>query len=105
MFLSRVTEFLMESEGKDVIPNKPGAQDSEKLIGRISSGDLREGGTPVLVREGLTKGPCVKHTLPGDTPLCTLSRPVETFTCSTTVSMDIHFPKRAFLKLKVLYHF
>lgn len=94
----------MESEGKDVIPNKPGAQDREKLIGRISLGEPA-GGIPVLVREGLTKGPCVKHTLPRDTPLGTLSRLVETFTCSTIVSMDIHFPKRAFLKLKVSYHF
>lgn len=48
MFLSRFIEFLMDSEGKDVIPNKPGAQDSEKLIGRISSGNLQEGGTPSL---------------------------------------------------------
>jgi hypothetical protein len=57
VFSSRFIEFLMESEGKDVIPNKPGAQDRE-LIGRISPGEP-SGGTLAPVRAGLTKGPSV----------------------------------------------
>lgn len=38
VFFCRVIEYLMKSEGKDVIPNKPGVQDN-MLTGRSYAGE------------------------------------------------------------------
>lgn len=51
----------MESEGKDVIPNKPGVQGEPA------------GGILAPVRAGLTKGPSVQHKLKSGTLSCTFS--------------------------------
>lgn len=61
----------MESEGKDVIPNRPGAQDG-KATGCSPAGEPA-GGILAPVRAGLTKGPSVQHKLTTGTLSCVLS--------------------------------
>lgn len=106
VFFCRVIEFLMESERKGVIPNKPGVQDN-MLTGRSYAGEPE--GTAALVGGGSgwwrtlwsTVKPHNWHTL-----VYTLSVWIEIFTWSTIISIcSISFPKIAFFSSKSLMSF